>query len=158
MYYYYYYNRIMALCPGLPRWASTRTNIHLLTYADHHPTFIIFFHLLQSIASSLFNLRAWQSFLYNLSPSSLWSIPLGLEPSTSYSIYFFTQSVSSFRNKCSYHHSLFCCTIWPFSSLLAFKCHLLFFPDRPGLTSMYATSHTTAVQPPSLNQWHIPTG
>jgi len=31
-------------------------------YPDHHPIFISFFHLLQSIASSLFKLHAWQSF------------------------------------------------------------------------------------------------
>jgi len=34
-------------------------NTHPLTYPDHHTIFISFFHLLQS---SLFNLRAWQSF------------------------------------------------------------------------------------------------
>jgi len=32
-------------------------------------------------------------------------------------------------------------------------CHVIFFPNRPGLTS-----HTTAIQPPSLNQWYIPIG
>ena len=31
-------------------------------HPDHHPIFISFFHLLRSIASSLFKLRAWQSF------------------------------------------------------------------------------------------------
>jgi len=31
-------------------------------HTDRHPIFIIFFHLPQSIASSLFKLRAWQSF------------------------------------------------------------------------------------------------
>jgi len=41
-------------------------------------------------------------FLHNLSPS----LPLGLEPSTSY----FTQSSSSFRRTCPYHHNLFCCS------------------------------------------------
>jgi len=33
-----------------------------------------------------------------------------LEPSTSYSIHFFTQSLSSLNNKCLYHHNLFCCS------------------------------------------------
>jgi len=44
-------------------------------HPDHHPVFISFFHLLRSIASSLFKLRAWswQSFLHNLSPSPFWS-------------------------------------------------------------------------------------
>ena len=34
---------------------------------------------------------------------------LGLAPFTSYSIHFFTQSLSSFRNTCPYHRNLFCC-------------------------------------------------
>ena len=44
-------------------------------------------------------------------------LPLGLEPSISYSIHFFTQSVSSFRSTCPYHHSLFCCSINIISSI-----------------------------------------
>ena len=35
---------------------------------------------------------------------------LGQASSTSYSIHFFTQSLSSFLNTCPYHHSLFCCS------------------------------------------------
>ena len=66
-------NRFTALCQGLPGWAGTRRNIHPLTYPDHQPSSISFFHLPRSIASSLFNLRAWQSFLHNLSPCPLWS-------------------------------------------------------------------------------------
>jgi len=90
-------NRFMALYPGLPGWAGTRRNIHPLTDLHHRPTFISFFHLPRSIASSLFNLRAWQSFC-TTSLQVLLGLPLGLEPFTSYSIHFFTQSVSSFRN------------------------------------------------------------
>jgi len=45
----------------------------------------------------LFELRAWQSFC-TTSLHVLFGLPLGLDPSTSYSIHFFTQSVSSFRN------------------------------------------------------------
>ena len=97
---YYCYNCFIALCPGLTSWASTRRNIHPLTYPDHYPTFIIFFHPLQSIASSLFNLHAWQSFCTTSLQVLFW-LPLGLEPSTSYSIHFFTQSVSAFRSTCS---------------------------------------------------------
>jgi len=102
--YYEYYNHFMARCPALPGWAATRRNIHPLTYPDHHPTFISFFHLLRSIASSLFNLRAWQYFC-TTSLQVLFGLPLGLEPSASYSIHFFTQSVSSFRNTCPYHRT-----------------------------------------------------
>jgi len=37
-------------------------------------------------------------------------IPLGLDPSTLYSIHFFTKLLSSFRNTWPYHHNLFCCS------------------------------------------------
>ena len=33
-----------------------------------------------------------------------------MQPSTSYSIHFFTQLLSSFRNTCTYHRNLFCYT------------------------------------------------
>jgi len=61
------------------------------------------------VKSSLFKLRAWQSFC-TTSVHVLFGLPLGLKPSTSYSIHFFTQSVSSFRNTCPYHRNLFCCS------------------------------------------------
>jgi len=54
-------------------------------------------------------------FLHNLSRG-----PLGLEFSTSYSIHFFSQSVSSFRNTCPYHRNLFCCSTKVISSVPAF--------------------------------------
>jgi len=66
---------------------------------DHHPIFISFFHLPRSITSSLFKLHAWQSFC-TTSFHVFFGLPLGLEPTTSYSIHFFTQSVSSFRSTC----------------------------------------------------------
>jgi len=56
------------------------------TYLDHQSSFICFFHLLQSIASSLFNLRDWQSFC-TTSLQVLFGLPLGLAPSTLYSIH-----------------------------------------------------------------------
>jgi len=68
-------------------------------HPDHHSIFISFFHLPRSIASSLFKLRAWQSSC-TTSFHVLFGLPLGLEPSTSYSIHFFTQTVSSFRSTC----------------------------------------------------------
>jgi len=146
---------------------------HLPTHhPDHHPTFISFFHLLRSIASSLFKLRAWQSFC-TTSFHILFGLPLGLELFR----HFFSQSVSSFCNTCPYHCSLFCCSIniipslslnsllatlifylnithpSDHSSLCSPKCHLIFFPDRPGFTSvLHATSHTAATEPPSPNQ------
>jgi len=53
---------------------------HSLTHhPDHHPISISFFHLPQSIASSLFKLRAWQSFSATAF-HVLFGLPLGLEP------------------------------------------------------------------------------
>ena len=78
------------------------------TYCAHQSSLICFLYLLRSMASSLFNLRAWQSFSQSL--QVFFGLPLGLEPSTSYSIHFFTQSLSSFRSTCPHHRNLFCCT------------------------------------------------
>ena len=79
------------------------------TYPDHQSSFISFLHLLRSIASSLFTLRAWQSFC-TTSLQILFGLPLGLAPSTSYSTHFFTQSLSCFGNTYPYHCNLFCCS------------------------------------------------
>jgi len=78
------------------------------THPDHRKSFIIFLHLQWSMASSLFILRAWQS-SRTTSLQVLFGLPLGLGPSTSYRIHFFTQSSSSFRSTCPYQLSLFCC-------------------------------------------------
>ena len=85
--------------PGEPVPEETFTHSHL----------ICFIHLLWSMASSLFNPPAWQSFFHNLSPSFLWSTSY-IYPSTSYFIHFFTQSLFSFRNTCPYHRNLFRCS------------------------------------------------
>jgi len=100
-------------------------------HPDHHPIFISFFHLPRSIASSLFKIRAWQSFC-TISFHVLFGLPLGLEPSTSYSIHFFTQSVSSFHSICSYHRNLFCCSINIISSIPSLSLNSL-----PGTLSFY---------------------
>ena len=63
------------------------------TYTDYQPSFISFFHLLQSIASSLFSLHALQSFCTTYL-QFLCGLPLGLEPSTSCSIHFSPISLS----------------------------------------------------------------
>ena len=98
-----------------PLFRTTRVNRYQKKHSpthrpDHHPIFISFFHLLRSTASSLFRLCSWQSFC-TTSLHVLFGLTLGLEPSTSYSIHFFTQSVSSFRNTRPYHRILFCCSI-----------------------------------------------
>ena len=90
------------------RYQNKHSPIH---HPGHHPIFISFFHLpRRSIAFSLLKLRALQSFCTSCF-HVLFGLPLGLEPSTSYSIHFFTQSVSSFRSTCPYHRNLFCCSI-----------------------------------------------
>jgi len=79
------------------------------TYRGHQSSLICFQRLLWSMASSLFNLHAWHSFCA-ISVLVFFGLPLGLAPSTSYSIHFFTQSVSSFCNTCPYHRNLFYCS------------------------------------------------
>ena len=102
-------HHLVALCPGLPGCAGTRRNIHPLTPILIIKHSINFLHLLRDIASSLFNLRAWQSF-FTTSLQVLFSLSFGIEPSTSYSIHFFAQSLSFFRNTCPHRHNLFCCS------------------------------------------------
>jgi len=77
------------------------------TYRGHQSSLICFTHLIRSMASSLFNPCTWQSFS-TISLQVFFRLPLGLTPSTSYSIHFFTQSLSSFCNTHPYHCSLFC--------------------------------------------------
>ena len=60
------------------------------THPDHRTSFIIFLYLQRSMASSLFSLRAWQS-SRTTCLQVLFGLPLGLGPSTSYSMHFFTQ-------------------------------------------------------------------
>jgi len=70
---------------------------------------ICFIQLIRSMASSRFSPRAWQS-ISTISLQVFFGLPVDLAPFTSYSIHFFTQSSSFFRNKCPYHHNLFCCS------------------------------------------------
>jgi len=101
-------------------WVSRYQKKHPPTHLpNHHPIFISFFHLPRSIASSLFKLHAWQSFC-TTSLHVLFGLPLGLKPSTSYSIHFFTQSVSSFRSTCPYHRNRFCCSINIISPIISY--------------------------------------
>ena len=108
--------------------------------------------------------------LYSISTTPLQvlcGLPLGLGPSASYCIHFFTQS--SFRNTCPYHRSLFCCSTSVMSSipnlslsslvgksvltphihltiLVSLKCHLILFPYKPSLTAMQHTLSHTALE------------
>jgi len=81
------------------------------TYRDHQSSFISVLHLLWSIASSPFNLHAWQSFS-TTSLQVVFGLPIGLAPSTSYSIHFFTQSLSSLHDTCPYRLINYSTTNW----------------------------------------------
>ena len=103
-----YNNHLTAVCPGqpdpgrpVPSW-STYLLYHLSPFATVHGILIIQLTCLTVLSNNLF-------------PGPLWS-SLGLEPSTSYSMHFFTQSSSSFRSTCPYQRSLFCCNINAMSS------------------------------------------
>jgi len=102
-------NHFTALSPGLvSRYQKKHSPTH---HPDHHPIFISFFYLLLwSIASSLFKLRACQSFC-TTSLHVLLVYLLVWSPPPHISIHFFTQSVSSFCNTCTHHHNLFWCSI-----------------------------------------------
>jgi len=77
-------------------------------HPNHHLIFISFFHLPRSIALSLFKLRAWQSFC-TTSLHVLFGLPLGLEPSTSHSIHFVTQSVNQCLVFAAHAHTIATC-------------------------------------------------
>jgi len=98
---------ILSGTTGVSHYQKKHSPTH--TYRGHQSSLICFLHRLWSIASSLINLHAWQSFS-TISLQAFFGVPLGLAPSTSYSIHFFTQSFSSFCNTCPYHCNLFCCS------------------------------------------------
>ena len=81
-------------------------------HPDHHPIFISFFHLLRSIASSLFKLCAWQSFLHNLSPHPLW--PTSWSGALHLIFHTFLHPISVFfHNTCSAHTIATCFAVVP---------------------------------------------
>jgi len=88
----------------LSRYQKKHLSTH--TYRGHQSYLICFIHLIRSTAFSLFNLCTWS--FSTISLQVLFRLPLGLAHSTSYSTHFFTQSLSSFRNKCRYHRNMFC--------------------------------------------------
>jgi len=92
-------------------WVSRYQKKHSPThiYRGHQSSLICFLHILRSMASSLFNLHALPSFS-TISLQVFFVLPLGLAPSTSYSIHFFTQSLLSFCSTYPYHRNLFCCS------------------------------------------------
>ena len=148
-------------------------------HPDHHPIFISFFHLPRSIASPCSNYVLGNLFAQPLSMSFLvydtsWSGALHLIFHTFLhpcnQCLLFAAHAHTIANcfpvlSILYHLLLvFLSTPWKVfylnithtsdhSHLCSLKCHLIFFPDRPGLTSVQNTTlHTTAIQPPSPNQ------
>jgi len=120
------------------------------TCCGHQSSLICFIHLLRSMASSLFNYMH-DSLFYNVS-QVFFGLPLGLALSTSYSIHFFTQSLSSFRSTCPYLSNMFCCSTKVMSS-------------NPSLSTIYlelylVTSPHTSILPfsslPSEVPFHFP--
>jgi len=105
------HNGLLSRTAQVGRYQKKHSSTH--THPDHRTYFFIFLHLL---GSSLFSLRAWQSSL-TTSLQVLVGFPLGLGPSTSYSMHFFSQSWSYFLNTCPYHHRLFCCNTNAMSSI-----------------------------------------
>ena len=78
------FNGLLSGTARVVRYQKKHSPTH--TYPDHRTSFIIFLHLQRSVASSLFSLRAWQS-SRTTSLKVLFGLPLGLGPSTSYSIH-----------------------------------------------------------------------
>ena len=98
---------ILSTTTRVSQYQKKRSPTH--TYRGHLSSLICFIRLIGSMASCLFNLRAWQSFSTTY-VQVFFGLPLALAPSTSYSIHSFTQSLSSFHRTCPYHRSLFCCS------------------------------------------------
>ena len=81
----------------------------IYTYRDHQSSLILLPQsiMIHGILSVQFTCL---TVFFTISHQVFFGLPLGLAPSTSYSIYFFTQSLSSFRSTCPHHRSLFCCS------------------------------------------------
>jgi len=94
--------------PGEPVPEETFAHSH---YRAHQSSLISFIHLTWSMASSLFNLRAWQSFS-TISHQVFFGLHPGLEPSSSYSIFTPGNHCLHFAAHAHYpyHRNLFCCS------------------------------------------------
>jgi len=92
-------------CPGRPVPEETFTHSHPSWSSD------ILYQLppFTAILVVLFVQFTCLTVFFNNRLQVLFGLPLGLGPSTSYCMHFFTQSSSSFHSTCSYHRSLFCC-------------------------------------------------
>ena len=126
-------------------------------HPDHHPIFISFFHLPRSIASSLFKLRAWQSFCTtSFHVLLVWSppphIPYISSPNQCLLFAAHAHTIATCFGVVSILYHLFLVflstpylelCLLPYithpsdhSRLCSLNCHFIFFSDRPGLTFM----------------------
>jgi len=103
--------RLSGFWPGQSRWAGSRRNSPTHTYCGHQSSLNCFLHLLWSMASSLFSLRAWQSFS-TISFQVFFGLRLGLAPSTSY------EPLPSFHTSSPYNRNLCCCPSLSLNPLL----------------------------------------
>jgi len=151
----------MVLCPGLTGWAGTRRNTHPPSWSSSNLYQLLPSTTIHSIL--LVQITAWQSFCIT-SFHVLFGLPLGLEPSPHipyisspnqcllfaahahtiatcfavvsilynlFLVFFSTPYLELLSFTLTLHMHL---TI--LISLCSLKCHLIFFPDRPGLTSL----------------------
>jgi len=137
-YYYYYYSTTTTILwpfvwdyPGEPVPEETFTHSHLCWSST------ILYQLSPSTTiHSILPIQFKCLTFCTTSLQVLFCLPLGLAPSTSYSIHFFTQSLSSFCNTCPYHHNLFCCSTKIMSSNPCFSLKSL-----PGTLSFTLMPH-----------------
>ena len=94
---------LSGLCPRQPEWAGT---IHL-SWSSIIPYLLSPSFTIHGILPIQFTCLT--VIFNNLSPSFLWSASWP-DTSTSYSLHFFIQTLSSRRSICPYHCNLFCCS------------------------------------------------
>ena len=105
------HNRLTAFGPGLPG-----RPVPEATLTHSHPSWSsdILYHLPPS--TTIYSILCVQITCMTVLFDNLCPGPLGLGPSTSYSVHFFTH-LSSFCSTCPYHRSLLCCNTNVMSSI-----------------------------------------
>ena len=100
-------NHLTAVCPGQPGRLVPEE-----TFTRSHPSWSMYFLYHLSPFATVHGILFIQLTCLTVLSNNLFpGLPLGLEPSTSCSIHFFTQSSSSFCSTCPDQRSLFCCNI-----------------------------------------------
>jgi len=90
-------------------WVSWYQKKHSPTYTYHdHQSFLIYFIYYDPWHPPCSSYMSDSLFVQSI--QLFFGLPLGLAPSTSYSIHFVGQSLSSFRSTCPYHRNLFYCS------------------------------------------------